>query len=398
MSRRNSPGPLPGRQPRRGRGRCVRAVLVVLGSLVPLGVTTHAAPGHTEWLTRDVENVREAGALGVLARAEGPEGVSAVAAGHAALGTDRPVPVRGLFRIGSTTKTFVALVALQLAAEGKLSLDDTVEQRLPGVVAGQGHDGRRITVRHLLQHTSGLPDVYADPVDFPQGRSAEAFRALRFRTYTAGELVAMALQHPPDFAPGARFGYSNTNYLLAGMIIERATGATWQGEVVRRLIRPLGLHDTSAPADEPFVPGSHPRAYRTFPDAPQPVDVTVVDPSFAGAAGAMISTAEDLNRFFTALASGTLLPPRENTEMRRTVPTAGDVADAWPGSRYGLGLLWIPLPCGGYWSHPGDAFGYSTRVGVTSDARRAYSLVVTSEATTGTDEAVNRLAAHVLCR
>lgn len=349
-------------------------------------------------LAGDVRAVEAAGALGVLARTESPYGPRTASAGRAELGTARPVPAHSHFRIGSATKAFVSVVVLQLVAEGRLFLDDTVEHRLPGVVAGNGNDGSRITIRHLLQHTSGLHDVYADPADAPQLRSAAAFRALRFRTYTAAELVATALRHPPDFVPGTNFGYSNTNYHLVAMIIERLTGSSWQDEVMRRIVRPLGLTDTTAPVTEARLPDPHPHAYRVFPDEPEPVDVTVVNPSFTGAAGAMVSTARDLNRFLTALVSGRLLPHRQLAEMLRTVPSAGDLAEAWPGSRYGLGLMWLPLPCGGSWATPGDTFGYSTRTGVTADARFAYSLVVTNEATTATDEAVNTLAAHALCR
>ncbi|HSA50064.1 MAG TPA: serine hydrolase domain-containing protein [Yinghuangia sp.] len=367
-------------------------------SLPATPVSAAAGPlRDTAQLVHDVRAVHDAGALGVLARTDGPYGARAASAGRAELhGTD-PVAPHSHFRIGSTTKTFVAVVVLQLAAEGKLSLDDTVDSRLPGVVEGNGNDGRRISIRQLLGHTSGLHDVYADPADFPQTRSASAFRALRFRTYTAAELVGTALRHAPDFAPGTDFGYSNTNYHLAGMIVERVTGNSWQEEVRRRIIGPLALAQTDAPATSEHIRGPHPHAYRTFPDEPEPVDVTEVNPSFAGAAGAMTSTAHDLDRFFTALVAGRLLPPREQAEILRTIPTAGDLNEAWPGSRYGLGIIWIPLPCGGYWSHPGDTFGYSTRGGVTPDARRAYALVVTSEASEATDRAVNDLAANALC-
>ncbi|MFJ9624949.1 serine hydrolase domain-containing protein [Streptomyces sp. NPDC101181] len=276
------------------------------------------------------------------------------------------VPVRGdsRFRIGSMTKTFVATVVLQLAGERRVALDAPVERYLPGVVRGHGNDGRRITVRQLLQHTSGVPDFLAHlrPQDIVADPLAH---------HDARDLVNLALAHRPDFEPGTGWRYSNTGYLLAGMIVERVTGHGYGEEIRRRVIEPLGLHATSVPGTDPRIPGPHPRGYvRPGADAPLK-DITAVNPAIGGAAGEMISSGNDLNRFLDALIRGGLLRPAQLREMRRTRPTGGD-----DGRRYGLGLESRPLPCGGVsWGHTGDFLGYETAGGATSDGRQASIMV-----------------------
>ncbi|MGO4428014.1 serine hydrolase domain-containing protein, partial [Streptomyces sp. MCAF7] len=182
-------------------------------------------------------------------------------AGTAERGTGRPMPRNGRFRIGSAAKTFTATVVLQLVGEGRMSLEDTVEQWLPGVVRGNDNDGSQITVRQLLQHTSGIRDVLPE---IPALNSADGYRAERFRTYTPAELVRLAIQHPPNFSPGAGWSYSNTNYVLAAMIIHEVTGRSWVQEVNDRIIRPLGLRDTSTPGAFPFILGPHAHSYAAF--------------------------------------------------------------------------------------------------------------------------------------
>ncbi|WP_257137918.1 serine hydrolase domain-containing protein [Streptomyces sp. b84] len=268
------------------------------------------------------------------------------------------------FRIGSMTKTFTATAMLQLVGERRVHLDAPVERYLPGVVRGHGNDGRRITVRQLLQHTSGLPDFldHFDPRDIVMDPLAHRDPL---------DLVNIALAHPPEFAPGAGWSYSNTGYLLVGMIIERVTGNTYGEEIERRVIEPLGLSETSVPDDDPTIPGPHPRGYvRPGDDAPL-LDITAVNPSVGGAAGGMISSGSDVNRFLGALLGGELLHPAQLGEMMRTRPTGGS-----DGRRYGLGLESKPLPRGGrYWGHTGDFLGYETAAGATVDGRQATVMV-----------------------
>jgi D-alanyl-D-alanine carboxypeptidase len=300
------------------------------------------------------------------------------------------------FRIGSASKTFIATVVLQLAGEGRLSLSDTVAHWLPGVVSGHGNDGRRITVRELLQHTSGIYDYTQD---FPEVASAAGFQAGRFTTYTAAQLVAIAMRHTPAFAPGTSWAYSNTNYILASMIISKITGRSWEQEVSQRIIQPLGLRHTITPGTYPYIPGPHMDGYSSFGTGPA-INVTAANMTYAGAAGALISTTADLTRFYQALIGGRLLRPAQLAEMEKTVP-AHPLDVVWPGVRYGLGLMWIPLSCGGgYFSHGGDVPGYSTRDGITPGGQRTAVVEETGDGTKSglvTEHAMDALIDQELC-
>jgi D-alanyl-D-alanine carboxypeptidase len=208
--------------------------------------------------------------------------------GVADLGSGAPVNGDGFFRIGSDTKTFIAVVALQLVAEHRLSLDDTVEHWLPALVSGNGNDGGQITVRQLLQHTSGLHNYTVDL----QARitSPVAARELEFHQFSRQDLLNLALASQPDFAPGAGWNYSNTNYILLGMIIEKVTHDSWGNEVTRRIIGPLGLRHTYAPGNSTALPQPHATGYLFFSKDAK-IDVTAQNMSWADSAGALISTA-----------------------------------------------------------------------------------------------------------
>ncbi|MYW02699.1 serine hydrolase domain-containing protein [Streptomyces sp. SID3343] len=323
--------------------------------------------------------------------------------GTSVAGTRTPVPWDARFRIASTTKTFTATVALQLVAEGRLSLDDTVERWLPGVVTGNGNDGARVTVRDLLRQTSGIFDYVEDPEI--QDTLLRDFESVRYDTRPARDLVAVAMRHAPAFVPdGARpkWAYSNTNYVLAGMIVERAGGLPWREQVEHRIIAPLGLRDTSVPGANPFLPGPHNQVLVDFPDGNRR-DVT--DASLAHDADAgIVATAADLDTFFRALVTGRLLPPAQLAEMRTTVERSNDPDDLaeWPQGGYGLGLRWVPLTCGGgYWHHEGDGFGSYVRTGVTSDGSRVVALSITSNGAPPDQVRLNAatrvLVDHALC-
>ncbi|MFE5162270.1 serine hydrolase domain-containing protein [Streptomyces sp. NPDC056697] len=304
-------------------------------------------------------------------------------AGIGDLATGAEVPRDGQVRIGSNTKTFTAVVVLQLVAEGKVGLDTPIETYLPGLVRGEGIDGRRITVRHLLQHTSGLPDYVPYLDDEP-------------RSYTPPELLAAALRHKADFEPGTSWRYSNTNYVLAGMLIEKVTGHAYAEEVDRRVIKRLALRHTYFPKPgEVDIRERHPHGYdRSSADAPWQ-DVTEFDPSWGWAAGQMVSTNSDLNRFFSGLLSGRLLPEAQLAQMRTTVP-----AEYFgPGARYGLGLVSKPLSCGGvYWGHGGSTTGYETRGGATDDGRAAELAVTTQPGDPAVMRHVDTVVDRAFCR
>lgn len=375
-------------------GRRRRNLLVLTGLAAVLtaasGLTAAATPGPADPLQRQVDALHDTGAVGVFAEASSPGARDIARAGTAGRGTGRPMPWNGRFRIGSATKTFTAAVVLHLVGEGRMSLDDTVERWLPGVVRGNGNDGRRITVRQLLQHTSGVPDVLPE---IPALNSAAGYRAERFRTYTPEELVGMAMRHAPTFpVPGDGWSYSNTNYVLAAMIIREVTGRSWAREVHERIIRPLDLKDTGTPGAFPFMPGPHAHSYASFGTGTG-VDVTTLNPSMGIGSGSIISTAHDLSRFYTALLGGRLLKPAQLAEMTAT----RDAPEL--GVKYGLGLGEIPLSCGGsYFGHLGELLGYHTLAGVTRGGTRTAVVYLTSDGGPDTQKAMNTLVDQELCR
>ncbi|XVU28993.1 serine hydrolase domain-containing protein [Actinoplanes sp. CA-054009] len=268
------------------------------------------------------------GAVGALAELRDGDGISRASSGVAELGTARPVDPGGFFRIGSVTKVFTATVVLQLVSEGRFALDEPVDGFAP------------ITVRQLLNHTSGLHNYTND-------LTTEGILRDRFRRWTPREIVAQAARSERAFAPGTSRGYNNTGYVLLGMLIEGATGRSYGDEIEDRILRPLGLRETLVRDDSAVMPAPHARAY--LPVDGEPVDITDYNPSAAGPAGGLISTAADVNTFFRALLTGGLLGPGELREMLAALPTGT------------LGITRYTLPGGEtLWGKDGGFFGYRT--------------------------------------
>ncbi|MEU5345245.1 serine hydrolase domain-containing protein, partial [Streptomyces sp. NPDC020766] len=256
------------------------------------------------------------GVPGVAGQAKDKYGTWKGTSGVGNLRTKQPRSAHDRYRVGSVTKTFVATVLLQLEAEGELSLDDKVDEWLPGVVRGNGHDGRPITLRQLLNHTSGVFD-YRDDSEFVRKYIVkDAFFRNRFDTVTLDRHVKYAMANRPYFEPGKSWRYSNTNYSLAAMVIEKATGSSYGDEVHRRIVEPLGLHATSVPGTDPRMPRPSSRAYAKLAESTTgpTYDVTELNPTLAGGGGDMISDAHDLNRFYAALLRGELLPKAQLAE------------------------------------------------------------------------------------
>ena len=275
------------------------------------------------------------------------------------------------------TKSFVATVVLQLAGEGRLGLDDSLQRWLPGAVPG----GEHITIRQLLNHTSGLYN-YTDEL-LPRLTAKPARQALRqmaARNFQPRQLVAIAADHPPLFPPGERFAYSNTNYILLGLVVERVTGDRLAAQLHQRILAPLKLADTELPGTQRRVRGRHVHGYAPPDQSWLPsdgpaslVDVTQTNPSWSWAAGAMVSSATDLARFYQALRSGRLLGPGLLEAMRTTVDASEQFG---AGAGYGLGLLRLPLGCAGQvWGHGGEIPGYATVAFSSRDAARQLILV-----------------------
>ncbi len=346
----------------------------VLASLVGVGqagAATHGPPPspgavRTE-LDAAVNDVVAAGVPGIIVRVQdGDRSARPSTAGVSDLATDAALRPGAEFRIGSITKTFVATVVLQLVGEGSLDLDEPVARRLPGLLAG----GQQITVRQLLNHTSGLPDYPADP---------ELFAGIvENRVWEPRELVALAEKQPQLFEPGSAWMYSSTNYIVAGLLIEAVTGRPLARELDRRIFARLRLRHTSFPATAARLSGYHAHGYISTDFIPtadgEPLDVTGYNPSYAWAAGAIVSNAADLSTFYKALLSGRLLDAPLLREMKQTV--AEDPSDAQSTFRYGLGLERIDDACGANWGHRGTVYGYQSSA--SWNERTGRTVIITS--------------------
>ncbi|MFF3320103.1 serine hydrolase domain-containing protein [Streptomyces sp. NPDC003035] len=342
------------------RKRLTAAIGAAAAAIVTLTTTTaHAASTDDHPATRTALNTfQSAAGPGAAVHAGDSTGSWTLSAGTGTINTTKPIRADEHYRIGSQTKTFTAATVLQLVDEGRVALDTDIGTYLPGTVNGNGYDGTRITVRHLLQHTSGIAAY--DPL-------ASVALAEPDGTYTMATLVKEGLKRAPVSAPGAGFTYSNTNYLILGMLIEKVTGLPVHEAVTRRIIEPLGLTRTvfPAPGDRalpaPAVPGYHGARIGSFYFWSP---VLSYDPSVFSAAGAMISTMQDLSAFYAALTAGKVVSPAALAEMEK----ARDIG----GGGYGLGIVKVDLSCGGEaWGHNGAVPGYFSHTMVTKDGRHA---------------------------
>lgn len=337
---------------------------------------------RVEQLSWLAEQVVEAGAPGVLVHVRDRRETRTIVLGRAHDAPRRLVHDGDRFRIGSVTKTFVATVVLQLVAEGRVDLGDTVDDWLPGLVP----DGEEITVKQLLAHTSGLYDYVEDP------RVFAPYEQDPRHAWSPRELVEIAVAHQSPYRSGERYAYSSTNYLLLELIVERASGVSLERQLETRIVEPLGLEGTSF---EPgVVRGAHihghrPPSHHGIVTGP-PRDTRDEAASWTWGAAAIVSTADDLRRFYAALLRGRLLASAQLAEMKMLVP-AGSL-------RYGLGLAVFPTPCGDAWGHTGNAQGTITVAWNTRDASRQVVVVVNTYPLTGElEEAVRRLQLSAFC-
>jgi D-alanyl-D-alanine carboxypeptidase len=337
-----------------GRRLVVLVVLVIAASGCSGGDAERPARVSRPDLQRTLEYVHSEGAPGVVALVRNASGTWRGAVGNAVLEPRRAMRPGDRFRIASVTKTFVAAVVLQLVDEGRLELDDTVQQRLFGVL----ERGRDITVRQLLNHTSGLWNFTDDDRFVARMR-----RDIDF-VVTPRAAVAIADSRPLDFEPGTNWAYSNTGYQLLGLIVERTTGKPLPRVLAERIFEPLRLSKTSfepSPGLPDGVAHGYSLADGEFPlTGNRPRDVTTSVGGGAWAAGAIVSTVDDVARFYRALLGGRLLSRRSLRELQRTVP-----ADS--STRFGLGIFRIRVLCGYAWGHSGGLPGYLTHVRANKD-------------------------------
>ncbi|MEU5262324.1 serine hydrolase domain-containing protein [Amycolatopsis sp. NPDC021455] len=309
---------------------------------------------------------RDAGLIGAFAQVRDGDRTRSLVTGLADLTTGRPPRADFRHRAGGVIKSFVAVVVLQLAGEGRLDLDAAVGRYLPEVVPGDR--GRQVTVRMLLNHTSGIGD-YLERFSATTEKLAEAGT----RTFAPAELVRMGLDLPPAGAPGSKWSYANTNYIVLGLLIERLTGRPYGAELAERVFGPLGLTGTSLPGTDPAIPGPHQRAYLPMADG-SVRDCTSYDMSAFWAAGELISTAADINTFYRALLRGEVLEPGLLREMKDTVPFNPKAPGA---GGYGLGILWFGSKRGPVWGHNGLAPGHTTYCSNSEDAETQLTLAET---------------------
>lgn len=360
---------------RRRRRLTVSATLIaaLVGSAA--GTSAYAAPASApapaavapapvpapdmDGVARVLDAAMAKGAPGAMARFSGPDGVSIRKAGVRNRVTGAAMDTRARFRIGSVSKTFSTVVLLQLVDEGKVELDAPVERYLPGLLPD-----KRITVRHLLTHRSGLAE-YTDPMF---ERTVPGFEAVRKRVFTYQELVGLSLKLPRTTEPGVAYKYSNANFVVVGMLIEKITGRPVATEYESRIFTPLGLSNTSYVHPGTQIKGLHVRGYLHPDEAGGAlVDSTEQTVSWAQSAGAVISNPADLNRFMKGLMQGRLLSPRMMDAMTTVTPT-----DPVNGRHYGLGLRRYDLSCGvQVYGHTGTVQGFYTYAFATRDGRRS---------------------------
>jgi D-alanyl-D-alanine carboxypeptidase len=259
--------------------------------------------------------------------------VTELRSGRPNVNSERPWTDRSRFRVASVTKTFVAAVIMQLVGEGRMGLSDPVERWLPG----QLPYGQQITIRQLLNHTSGVP-AYGD-LEFLAGRFDEPGRR-----FTPKELLARIDGKPLDFPPGTASNYVNTGYVLLALIAERVTGQPFGVALRRRILAPLGLTDTSFEVDRSF-PAPRVHGYGTKPGTTGPVqDVTRINPSWAWGSGNLVSSSRDVTTFLRALMKGTVVRQPQLDQMRVVDPITIDET----GAGFGLGLETLPYTCVNY--------------------------------------------------
>jgi D-alanyl-D-alanine carboxypeptidase len=320
-------------------------------------------------LQQALDEIVAAGSPGAIVLVRDGDRTIQLSSGSGNLAPPTPIRADDRTRIGGVTKSFTATVVLQLVGERKLALSDTVERWLPGVIS----NGDAITIRQLLNHTSGIFDYAKDPTILAPYLEGDFTHVL-----DPDVAVRAAADHGPLFAPGEGFEYSNSNYLLLAMIVEARTGLSLRIQLRNRIVEPLGLHHTTYPTSS-RITGSYVHGYLGLDEA-SPIDVTPWSPTFYGAAGALVSNADDLAHFYRALLRGRLLTPGLLKSMQTIDPVAtGGTPDAGIlGGGWGLGLLKETFPCGEAWGHDSETPGYMAAAWNSKDGNRQVVVIVNS--------------------
>lgn len=363
---------------RRGRGvggaAVAGGVALVAGLLAAAGPAAAASTSgsgsggmDTAALEKSLDAVHAAGMPGIYTQVRDGRATWNGASGVADTRTKRPVTPNMRHRVGSVTKAFTSAALIQQVRKGRVRLDAPVGRYLPKLVTGKR--GRTVTVRMLLNHTSGIGDYVAGAFPSLTRNSGADIVRYRFRHLAPTRLARLGLAAKPTGAPGEKWSYSNTNYILAGLILRKVTGMDPERYITRNVIHRAGLRHTYFP-HSPVIAGPHSRAYENLYGLfDPPKDFSVYNMSWAGTAGALVSTMGDLDRFYRALLNGRIVDRAGLAQMQRTVPEGPQTT-----GRYGLGIYTLELPCGTFWGHDGAVWGMGTLTLSTPDGRRQVSL------------------------
>ncbi|MFG3000684.1 serine hydrolase domain-containing protein [Streptomyces sp. NPDC048340] len=322
-------------------------------------------------LAQRLDAVRDAGMYGAYGSVRDGRARWSGATGVADTDTGRPTRPDTLHRVGSITKSFTSVAVLQQSARGRIDLDAPVGDYLPELLPGER--GRKVTVRMLMNHTSGIADYIAEAFPSLKENSPRSLDDFRHRTLRPAQLIGYGVGRPQLFEPGTDWSYSNTNYLLLGELLRKATGEDPERVITRNVIRRAGLKDTYFPGTDPRIKGPHSKMYENLGGLIDPPrDYSEYDMTMAGTAGALVSTAQDLNAFYRALFQGDLLPADLLGEMRTTVPVKD--GNGTVVIRYGLGIYTMDTPCGPVWGHDGAVWGAGTHAMSSADGRRQFAV------------------------
>ena len=308
-----------------------------------------------ELLSKTLDAITDAGAPSVIAEVRDGDDVWADASGERDKWTKTPTKSTDLVRVASITKSMVTTVVLQLVESGDLHLSDTIQDRVPGLVPYT----EPITVENLLGHTSGIPDYF--PEVFPsfwEGKPDDV-KWQRWLPVSPEKLIDSVSDQPLHFTPGEMWSYSNTGYVVLGLMIEDITGNSLERELKTRVLQPAGMGKTQLPTWNPFIMGPHPRAQFATGYSEEPYyDTTEMNPSIFWSAGHAVAPVSDINNLYAALSDGTLLSRESLATMRTLSPQSGGT--------YGLGLQALPVggcddfPDGVAFGHTGGALGASS--------------------------------------
>ncbi|WP_225800119.1 serine hydrolase [Streptomyces sp. NK15101] len=336
-----------------------------------------AAQASAPDLSAVIAGLPRADATAALVRVGGTEGSWRGSAGVHDLETNAPADPAARFRAGSVTKVFTAATVLQLAAEGRIDLDRPARAYLPDLIPGRY---ARVTVRQLLNHTHGIPAAGVP------GGTVEEWYANRFAVHTPQELVRSATAQPREFRPGTRQHYLNIGYTIAGLIVERVTGDSYEHQVERRILQPLGLRDTYFPGGAPEITGPYNHGYQTMrlDDGTTGLrDVSVWGTTDGWAAGDLVSTTADLERFTRVLFAGGVVRGPLLEEMF-TLPEVPDFTSGAPAA-YSVGLSMKRLGGREVWGKTGGRWGYNAAVASTRHGERTLVYSVNSTDAKGQD-------------